>query len=386
MNTKAVKNWTSSVIAMAASINLASGIIGILMNDIIDTYRLTEAQSGMMSSIFSIGSFLSVALALFFRSRLTKPVIVLAGGFVLAFSQFFSGLPIPYALFLVMCLLGGVGNGSTDAFLDAFLADLHPKDTGRYLGAKHGIFAVAGILSPVLIAAALKVTDWRAVYRIVGLLAAANIGVFAYMFFRHRGSVKESGYVEAPLRREDAAELIRPRFIALAAGMFLLTAGQVGITVWVVRYVSTYLGQPGIAALCLSMFWLAGMVSRFIMPRIKARTEVKILVGAIGGSITWTIGVLAGTGAAMLACCFLTGLLAGSLLPLNISIGTSMFPEKTGMVTAMLTFMKNLGSMVSPIIVGSLLTRLPARTAILTAAVMYFLTGCTAFVLCRIRR
>lgn len=369
-----------SVVATA----LWSGTLAVLLSDIIDNYSLVGTNEGLMSSMISIGALVALMFTIVFQGRFKKPYIIIACGLLTTGMLVLKGFSMPFIVFLVICFMEGFGHGAVDSTQSAFLADLNHGKTAKHMGALHGIFGIGGVLTPIILHALLKSYEWRTIYMIVGVVCFILIVQFAFVTRYMKNRVSVASRIEQKLTIAGIKEFFSNRTcVFLLLCIFFGAAAQSGIIVWTIRYVSVSLGNPEIAAVCLSIFWVATTISRFGSPLLPLRPSVILASGAFISAITWTIALLVNQPLGMCIATGVTGLVSGSCIPLSLSEGAIMNPDKTGFSTNILMTLKTIGQILSPIIVAFVMSLGSMRTGMYVTSAFFLINGVFAALMIR---
>lgn len=355
---------------------ICSGILAVLLNDIIESYQLKGTQEGLMSSMISIGALTALITSILLQGYFKKSRLIVFSGLTAAAALILKGISMPYLIFLTVCLLMGFGNGMADSYQSSFLADLNKEDTPRHMGAMHGIFGIGGVLTPVIFSKMLKHFYWRTVYIIAGIICIVFILQFAAIshFLEKRLSLVSK--TEPKFSLNNFKNLLFNRhFVMLLLCIFFCAAAQSGMTVWTIRYVSMYLKSSDLSGLCLSAFWTASTVSRFCSPLIPWKPCKIIAAGAFISAITWTIALVINVPVSIFIACIMVGLASGSGIPLSLSEGTSMYGGQTGFATSMLMFFKTVGQILSPIMIAFISSKCQMRAGMLATSVFFAING-----------
>lgn len=369
-----------SVLATA----LWSGILAVVLSDIINHYALIGTQEGLMGSMISTGALIALLTTIFLQGRLKKTQIIILGGLLVSAVLMIQGIPMAFLLFLLACFVMGFGHGAVDSSQSAFLADLNQGDTARHMGALHGIFGIGGMLTPILLHRLLQRFDWRTIYIIAGLICLILIAQFAVVTRYMRPRVSVASRKEPKLTLEGAREFFGSRSsVLILLALFFGAAAQSGIIIWTIRYVSVSLASPEIAAVCLSIFWITTTISRFASPMLPMRPSRIVTLGAFIAAVTWTIALLINHPLGMCVASGITGLVSGSCIPMMLSEGAAINPEKTGFSTGILMICKTIGQIVSPIIVAFVMSLGSMRTGMYVTSVLFVLNGIFAMLMTR---
>lgn len=369
-----------SVVATA----LWSGILAVLLSDIINYYTLEGTEEGLMGSMVSTGALIALLTTIFLQGRLKKPQIIIWGGFLASAILIVQGISMPFMLFLLACFTMGFGHGAVDSSQSAFLADLNKGDTARHMGALHGIFGIGGMLTPILLHRLLQHFEWRTIYIIAGLICFVLVAQFA-MVTRYMGPrVSVAGRREPKLTLSGLREFFgRTDSVYVLLSIFFGAAAQSGIIIWTIRYVSVFLVSPEIAAICLSIFWITTTISRFGSPMLPMQPSLIVALGAFIAAVAWTIAVLLNHPLGMCVASGIAGLVSGSCIPMMLSEGAAINPEKTGFSTSILMICKTIGQIISPIVVAFVMSLGSMRTGMYVTSILFVLNGIFAALMIR---
>ena len=376
MQKKYLSAYNISLKASIVATALWIGIMAVFLTDIINNYQLLVNQEGLMNSMFSVGALIALVANISLQARFKKSAIIVVFGFIAAGSLLLQGIPMSFMFFLGSCLLMGFGSGAADSCQSALLADLNPEDTAKQMGSLHGIFGVGGVLTPIFLSELAKHFHWRQVYVMTGLIACAFILQFAVVSTRMNKKMTVSEHIEPKLSLADFREALKNKsFVFVLMCIFFGGAAQSGIIVWIIRYVSEFLQNPGIAALCLSVFWVATTLSRFSAPLLPFSPAQVVGVGAILAALVWAAAISLGNSVLICIACGIVGLFTGSCIPMTVSVGAAIFPKATGFSTSMLMIFKTIAQTLSPIMVAFAMESTTTRTGMYLTSIFFILNG-----------
>lgn len=379
------RGYKISLLLSGVATAAGSGAMGVMLNYIVAEYALEASKEGLTSSFISAGALLALAAGILLRGKIPKVRFIIFGGLLMSGMLVIKGIPVLFPSFLAVCLLMGFGMGMMDTFQSAFLADLNPENTARDLGLFHGIFGVGGVLLPLVLQRLLLTHSWRNVYLIIGGICFLLVGQFAWMTFLVR-EAPVLGRVEDSQNFSQLKAFFRaPYFCLLLLCMFIGAAGQNGILVWTVRYVSTALGDIDLAPVCLSAYWVCSTVSRISAPRLPVRPMKLLAVGSAVSGIAWGIGILAGTSCAVLAACIVAGLASGCCIPLLLNEGAGFSRDNTGLTTSVLMLVKTAGQMITPIFISFMQGRMGTKSAIFLIGIIFIADAAVAAVMVQMK-
>ena len=384
MSPKDLKIYNASLKLSVVATALWSGILAVLLSDIIESYSLSGTREGLMSSMISIGALVALIATILCQGKFKKTQIIIVGGFLASATLLAKSIPMPFTMFLIACFVMGFGHGTADSCQSSFLADLNPGNTSRHMGFLHGIFGIGGVLTPILLQRLLKQFEWRTIYGIVGVACMLLIAQFAFVTHHMKTRVSVASRIEPRLTPADVKAFFRNKFyVYLLCCIIFGAAAQSGIIVWTIRYVFVTFNNPEIAAVCLSVFWIATTISRFCAPLLPLQTSQIMAWGAFISAATWAVALAINLPLAMCIACGITGLASGSCIPMSLSEGAAINPEETGFSTSILMIFKTIAQILSPIIVAFVMSLNDMRTGMVTASVFFAVNGVFAALMIR---
>jgi MFS family permease len=355
---------------------ICSGILVVLLNDIITCYQIKGTQEGLMSSMISVGSLTALFTTIFLQGRFKKANFIIVSGLLATVMMIIQGIPMSFPMFLAAGLLMGYGNGGMDSCQSSFLADLNKEDTPRHMGAMHGIFGIGGVLTPIILKTMLRYYHWRTVYMIVGMVCLLLVVQFAIVTNYLKLRVSVVGKIEPKFSVMGIKKFIANKYtILLLLSLLFGAAAQSGMIVWTIRYVSLYLNSPELAGFCLSVYWIASTVSRFCSPMMPWKPYQFLTFGAITSAIIWALALVINLPIVIFVACILVGLASGSCIPMSLSEGVAINPEQTGISTSMLMIFKSFGQILSPIVVAFMSSMYDMRVGMLITAIFFGING-----------
>lgn len=373
---KYIKLYNLSLKISVISTAICSGILVVLLNDIITEYQIKGTQEGLMSSMISIGSLTALVTTILLQGYFKKAKFIIVCGLLAATMTVVQGIPMTFSMFLIASLLMGYGNGGTDSLQSSFLADLNKEDTPRHMGAMHGIYGIGGVMTPIILHIMLKHYHWRTVYIIVGMVCLLLILQFAIVTNYLKSRVSVVSRTESNFSVSSIKKFISEKYIILLLfSMLFGAAAQSGVIVWTIRYVSVYLNRPDLAGVCLSVFWIASTVSRFCSPMIPWKPYRILTYGAIASAVIWALALVINLPIVIFVACILVGLTSGSCIPMSLSEGAATNREQTGMSTSMLMIFKSFGQILSPIVVAFISSRYDMQVGMLITAIFFGING-----------
>ena len=351
---KLTKPMTGAILVATAAYAFVNSTTSVLINDIIDTFSLTGAAQGLLSSMMSMGMMLALIATPMLQGRVSKTAMMLMSGLLQAAMLFLSGAAASFALFVPAIVALGMGCGWLDTYVNSAMVDVHPTDGPKYLGLLHGLFGVGSLLAPMAMQWLLLGATWRGVHFIIaGLMLAA----MAFMAKLH-GDVRKAGGVEAVeearlSRKEIGAYVKNGRNLLLLLCGAVTSMVQTGVICWIVRYMLLRYNLEEMGAVCLTVYWVAATVNRFLAPRLRARPLALVSIGAALGAVFLSGGIWSGSAPVMCIAVGLTGLVTGHFMPMMVSVCAEGHQGNTTLTTSVLMFISGAARVAVPLLMAA---------------------------------
>lgn len=378
---RSVRLLTIGVIMIIGTYGLLSSYQGVVLNSVVESYRLTGGLQGIMPSLINIGAVAAFFTAPLLQGRIKKTSLLLVGAGIIVLSFFLLGAGRVVAALVFASLLTGVGFGWVDANCNAVMVDLHHDDSAKYLGFLHGGFGVGALTAPILITALLGFIDWHAVSYLLGAL----LGLAAVVFFALLSAARKG--VPAPVPEPKLtfagakAFLFRRRNALMLVTTMLYAVSQAGFLVWIVRYMTLQYNAEALGSVALSLYWVFGTISRVFAPKLKIRPLVLFLVGVALTFVFQLVGVLSGSAVVMCIVGAAIGLVSGHCVPMILSVASAENPGNSSLIASSFLISIYATNSISPLLMGALaswfnlnvMMMLPAVCALLATGVVLVL-------------
>lgn len=375
-----MKQYMGSLMLSVVATAITSGTLAVMLNDIIRSYSLKGVEEGLMSSLVSAGAVTALLGTIILQGRVRKTQWIIGGGLLMSLMLMVKGASVPFGMFLTACFAMGLGLGVTDSCQSAFLADLTPSGSAKYMGALHGVFGIGSFLTPTILHRLLGVLPWRSVYILQGALCLVLILQFALATGTLGRQIPVAAYREQKFDRQSFERFFKNKyFLLLLCSLFFGAAGQSGVIVWTLRYVSVYLGSPAIATVSLSLFWVTSTLSRFAAPHLPLSPSRILAYGAFISAVAWGAAIGISTPLSVCFACCLAGLASGACMPMSLHEGATICPGSTGVPTSVLMIVKTVAQAVAPLAVAYAMSLWDMRNAMFVTAVFFALNGVAAF-------
>lgn len=370
------KQITGGILASCFAFAIANSLVSVLINDIIDTFSLSGTAQGLVSSLLSLGMFIAVLVTPLLQGRVRKLTMLLLSGLLQAAALALSGLAQSFELFGLTVALLGVGCGWMDNFSNSCIVDVHSGESPRYLGWLHGIFGVGSLLAPALVAWLMKGTTWRGVYLVT---AGYMLLTMAYML-TVCGSVRRGGGIPAIAEKRLAARDMLD-YLRSGRNWLLLLSGatstlmQAALLAWIVRYMTVEFDAAALGATCLTVYWVATTVNRFVVPRMRGRPVALLVWGGVLTAAVFVAGVLVHSPLAMCVTVGLAGLASGHFMPVTVAVCAEDYAGNTTMTTSVLMLVMGVARVAAPLLMAAATDRISADASMLIPAAAALLAG-----------
>lgn len=350
----AVKGVTAAILIVSFLYAFVNSISSVLLNEVVETFALTGAAQGLLSSMLNVGYMLALLVNPLFQGRTEKLAMLLLSGILQVAMLLLSGAATSFAVFLPAIVLLGVGCGWLDGYINSCMIDYHPQDSPKYLSLLHGLFGVGSLLAPLLMQALLLGISWRGVFFVTGGMTAAAMVSVA---LARCGVKRLNGFQqvqEARLSWRELGGYLRNRrnLLLLACGAMCALV-QTGLTCWIVRYMLLVHNDSALGASCLTAYWVAATVNRFLAPRLRVRPLLLILGGGALSAVLLSLGILSGSAVVMCLCFGLLGLVTGHFMPMMVAECARGYQGSTTLTTSAYMFVTGIARVVVPLLMAA---------------------------------
>lgn len=373
---RAAGGLTAAALISIFSYALVNTLPSVIVNEVVDAFSLTGTSQGLMSSMINLGLMLALVTTPLIQGRVGKLTMLLLAGVLQGVMLAVGGSATGFALYLVACVLIGMGCGWTDSYANSCIVDVHKADGPKFLGFLHGLFGIGSLLTPLLVRWLLGVSDWRGVhYALAGFAGLSMCAVLALALRTKRlGGVPATE--EQPLRLRDVTDYLKRKrnLLMLVAGM-LGSATQNALLVWIVRYMTVRFDAAALGTVSITVYWICATVNRFCVSGIRMKPLRLFVLGCGLGAVFICGGVAANSAVAMCVASGAFGLVTGHFMPVMLSECAIGYEGKTTMTTSVMLFAMSVVRIFVPLAMAFLSTSisfvagmlLPAAIALLAA-------------------
>lgn len=382
-----VKQITSVIIIAAVVYAFSGALISTLLNHIIDTFHLTGAGEGIMSSLMNAGLMVTFLVSPALQGRIKKMQMILVSTVILSIALLICGFAGKAFVFGIGSIVMGIGSGFLDGYMNSTLIDLYPDNSTKPMGLLHGFYGIGSLVMPLVLQSLLLWMVWRGAYYIVAVLFA----IVTVCIIVLNSKIKKAGGLreteEQKLKLSDIKDYLKKKNnIVMFAYAVLAAMAQAGIVSWVVRFVTLKYNAEATGALCVTIFWLAATVNRFVMPKIKMDMLKMIIFGCLFLGISMSIGIFVPNIIIMCIMIGFCGLFSGHLMPGIMMIAAEGYQGNTTLTTSMMSFAFGIGRVAIPLIIAAVKNSISLEIGMLMAAIAAVMGACCGFIVLRGRR
>jgi len=363
---------------------------------ILSELGITDAQGGLLQSLFIVSYSLVCPLAGWVGDRQPRLRLAAAGVFVWSAATVASGLAPTYAWLLLARAVIGAGEASYAVVTPSLLSDCYAAERrARMLGVFYAAIPVGTALGYTLGGAIGAAHGWRAAFFVAGAPGAALAFVLLLLAEPRRGAMDPASAAPPVPRGLGAtlrALLSRRSYIVNTAAQIIYTFAMGGLATWMPTYFVRARGIP--LATAAATFGLvlvvAGFAGTLLGGRIasavaKRRSGADFTVSgwSLAASIVFTVpAVLAPQPMVFWPAMFVTlVLLFVNIGPLNAAMANVLPAELRASGFALTTMLMHLlGDAASPWLIGEVSDRIGLEIPVLVTGCLLTVAG--AVLLC----
>jgi len=352
---------------------------------------ITDAQGGLLQSLFIVSYSLVCPLAGWVGDRQPRLRLAAAGVFVWSVATIASGLAPTYAWLLLARAVIGAGEASYAVVTPSLLADCYTAERrARVLGVFYAAIPVGSALGYILGGVVGEAYGWRAAFFIAGAPGAVLAFVLLLLAEPRRGAMDPPGAaapVPLGLKTSLQALLSRRSYIVNTAAQIIYTFAMGGLATWMPTYFVRARGIPlATAATTFGLLLVvAGFAGTLLGGRIasavaKRRPGADFTVSgwSLVASIVFTVpAVLAPQPMVFWPAMFVTlVLLFVNIGPLNAAMANVLPAELRARGFALTTMLIHLlGDAASPWLIGEVSDRIGLEIPVLVTGCLLAVAG-----------
>lgn len=343
-----------SIYFVAAMIHATQGIF---LSYYISDYQLTSVQQGLSGTIESIGLIIAVIFSAIIVKKIGRARALLTVFSCMILAMLSLSLRLPYGLICISYMLFGISYGSGDALAGSILSDLYQEHSGQVMSYVRAAYSVGGMMTPVILNMLLqRWTQWR---HSIGALGIVTLGIFLFYALtthRHIPEAQSDATIQGIITWEKAREFcLNKKGTSILGYAALYGAHQIGLTIWIVRYVDIYLGDSMISPYSLTGYWIGVLTARLFLPKILHKCTDHLRYGSLAAGILLIVGIFCGNSIVFCILMLFVGFAEGTSAPMMAHYACLVDPAKSATACSLIVTVSNIGGMVSPILIGTLI-------------------------------
>jgi fucose permease len=333
----------------------------------------TDTAIGFFYFVYGVAYAVGSLGGGFATERLGRQLVLTSAIGLHGFGVLALGVVGAWPAFVASALPAGLAAGGIDGGINGLFLDLFRTRRGRALNSLHLFFGVGAFIAPLVIG---RLVDfgvaWRSLYVATGVVALPIAGLFWYMHLPH------GRHTASPVAAVGGGAVSRRLLLiwpvpALALAIATYVASEVGVSNWLVRFLSE--APLVVATGSLSLFWAGLALGRLVSARIADRFDhvrfttawAFVTSAVIVGAVLVPVLPLSIVGFG------LVGFAMGPIFPLIMAIGGERFPERSAAVGGLLTTAAVAGGVIYPSIMGPISDSVGLTVAMFGTAVLAFL-------------
>lgn len=348
-----------------ATFGFVSGMLQVVVTDLLTAFDLT---SGALGRAFTIGSIGSLPI-MFYGGRIAdrfglKSLLVL-GCLVLAAALFGTSLARSYSVLVLLLLLSACASGALDVGFNAASITAEQRSGRKLIAYCHAAFSAFAALSALLAGLVLSVgISFRWLYVLSALVCVlyAVIIVLGGEFPREVPKEIASKGIGRP------RNLFREPVLLLLGGVVALgSISESSLETWSAVYLREAMGLPAlVGASGIAGYHLAMFLSRVLIARLALRFSRRTLLVASGltAFVGMTLALSTTYSVLVLGGFFVVGLALAGVAPMGFSLAGDLSKGRAGETSSVMTLISYSGFLIAPGLIGMLATALGLRAAL----------------------
>ena len=345
-------------------------IVAISLPEISSTFSTNLTEGGGMETVRNLLVLFVLLLAGMLAQRWGKKRFLALGQYLLAAGLLLASFSQNYPTLIVALMLLGIGGGFSEALLNPLIADIHKRESGKYLNISHAFYPV-GIVGAALIFGELLTLgySWRFIFQV----AAAGTLVVAILFTVLRYPPAEKDNSSYP--KLFASILSRKGFWLFAVAIMLGASIESALTFWSRSYVGAYLSEvPRSGALAVVIFAGAMAFGRFLTAYLANKTSLNniMIASALLGIVVSVLIPLSTTLSWFYVLLGLAGLAVACFWPTLLAEADAYLKVNTTILFVLLSSVGMIGFGFTPWIMGMIGDNADLKTGFALIPILYF--------------
>lgn len=348
-----------------ATFGFVSGILHVVVTDLLTAFNLTSSALGRAFTIGAIGSLPVMFYGGRVADRFGQKVLLAGGGVVLAATLVGTSLAQSYGVLVLLLLLSACASGAFDVGISAASITAEGRSGRKLIAYCHAAFSGSAALSALLAGLVLSLgTSFRWLY-----------GLAAFVCVLYVATILLGGGLPLEVPEEIAAQGIsRPRslfrepvLLLLGGVVALASISESSLEIWSAVYLREVLSLPAlVGASGVAGYHLAMFLGRLLMARLVLRFARRTLL-ITSGLVTlagMTLALSTTHSALALGGFFVVGLALAGVAPIGFSLAGDLSKGRAGETSSAVTLISYSGFLVAPGLIGALADTLGLRAAL----------------------
>ncbi|HYE82782.1 MAG TPA: MFS transporter [Clostridia bacterium] len=342
---------TLNVLMLFYAVSLT--MLGPLMPGIIEQYRLELSQAGLISTFQSVGGVIFTILGGVLADHVRKSRLIGITFFAYSASLLAIALAPAYIAVLALFFVLGASTRMLDVLLNSYISDINPQRRGFHITMLGISFSIGGLLGPMFSTVLRNLgMRWHNTFLILGITCILITVMYAFILKSTKRDEKANKAAETANYLQ---LLLSPRLLVLCMIMFIFSAYQSGMSIWMPMYMESFLlAKPFLSSLAVSLFYIGTILGRSLFSIMFSEQQAKniILIGSLSGAVVLMTGIMAGNPVLMAITSGVSGILTCAVLPLTITFACNYYPENSGAASSIILLNSVLSWMVFPWLIG----------------------------------
>jgi FSR family fosmidomycin resistance protein-like MFS transporter len=266
-----------SVIFLHMLNHVISGAMPMLYPDLMDEFKISYGQLGLIRSAAGFASGLPQMFVGFFRRWFSGRVIVSVGNIINSVMNIGISLGNGFLQFLGFSVVAGIGSSVQHPIGASIVSSAtDPKSRGRVLGLNQSIPSIAFTFTPLIAAYMLTRMGWRST---LGILSIPALLLSLIILFFIRGSSSIEGTTRDALNLSKLKESLKNRNVLSISALRSVMAFRMGVRTFMPLYFIDVLGfTSGNSSLLYSILLGGGVLGPFFWGWISDKVNRKPLI------------------------------------------------------------------------------------------------------------
>lgn len=275
----------------------------------------------------------------------------------------------PFAALLFSAFAIGTGYSVCESMISALLAELYQEESGKYLNISQCFFSLGAMISPQLLEFGSEHLGWsyQSLFLICG---AAGLLVGLATIPEARGEVGKTA------EAQENSVKIGKEILLLAAGLFVYSSLEGGVSYYMDGFVSRELMQPSHAANMLSLFWLFMILGRLVSGMLYRYRRQLLNICLLGTGLSLGVLILMPSLAMGYLCFSLVGFFLASVWPNLMGLAVESYEGNSAQAAGILSTGGGMGAVLSPLMLGVLMDGAGLRVGFAVLGVLAVLGMC----------